>query len=60
VREVAPRRTRNANLATDRLQVGEGEAFVARDIVRRVLLRFRRRAKDRGDFLIVVATLGHD
>jgi len=57
---VAPRRTRNANLATDRLQVGEGEAFVARDIVRRVLLRFRRRAKDRGDSLIVVATLGHD
>src|SRR5216110_411875 len=52
---------RNADLATDRLEVREGQAFIAGDLGtlpdRRQL---RRRAEDRGDLLVTVAAVGHD
>src|SRR5260221_14417780 len=51
---------RNTDLTADRLQVAEGQPFIGRNLARRIRLHFCGHAKDRGDFLVAIAALGHD
>src|SRR5882762_4324256 len=51
---------RNADLAADRLELGERQPFVASNLTRQTRGPFfGRRAEDRGDLFVVVASLGH-
>src|SRR6267378_2504869 len=51
---------RNADLAADRLELGERQPFVASNLTLQTRGPFfRRRAEDRGDLFVVVASLGH-
>src|SRR2546425_1937998 len=45
--------------AADRLQIGERQTLVARDVTLRALRSLRSGAKDRGNFFVVVAPIDH-
>ena len=50
---------RNTDFTADRLQIGEGQPFILRNFAVGGRRRFRGRAKDRGDFLVIVPAFGH-
>ena len=50
----------DADLLADGLEVGQGQAFLGRDLAGRRLCAFGRGAEDRRDFLVVVPPFGHD